>query len=258
MAERVRIGDIAIDQLTFEEALLELQRLVERGRGGRVFTPNVDHVVIAEEDLDFRQAYVAADLVLADGMPIVWAARILGNPLPAKISGSDLVMPLMRLSARRMWRVYLLGGAPGVPERALAVMKAQIPDLTIVGTASPVVNTGIRERHNEIIDGIRRADPDVVLVALGAPKQEVFIHQICGELPRAVFVGVGGSLDFIAGVQRRAPRWMSEFGLEWFYRLMRDPRRLWRRYLVRDPRFLVIIWRGWRERAHRLGNSRRS
>lgn len=243
MADRVHIGTIAVDRLTFDEALIRLQGLVERGQGGRVFTPNVDHVVIAEDDLGFREAYAAADLVLADGMPIVWASRVLGKPLPEKISGSDLVMPLMERAAQRGWRVYLLGGSPGVAEQARHLMEARITGLSIVGTSSPAIDTTSRSGYEEITRDISDAEADIVLVALGAPKQEVFIQQICRDLTQVVFLGVGGSLDFIAGVQKRAPRWMSENGLEWLFRLTHDPKRLWKRYLVRDPRFIVVLWR---------------
>lgn len=243
MVDRVHIGNIAVDRITFDEALAGCQQLVEQRRGGCVFTPNVDHVVVAEDDPSFREAYAVADLVLADGMPIVWASRFLGRPLPGKISGSDLVMPLMRRAAQRGWRIYLLGGAPGVAERARYVMEADISGLSIVGTSSPDVDTTSRRGYEKIISDIRAAEPDLVLVALGAPKQEVFIQQIYRDLSSVVFVGVGGSLDFIAGVQKRAPKWMSEHGLEWLFRLLHDPRRLWKRYLVRDPRFIVVLCR---------------
>src|SRR5207302_3276823 len=129
---RVRIGELAVDALNFAQALDAIEALI--GRGGAVFTPNVDHVVLAETDAEFRAAYSAAELCLADGMPLVWASRLLGRTLPEKVSGSDLVMPLMQLAARRRWRVYLLGGAPGSAEKAARIFRGM--GVTIAGIDS--------------------------------------------------------------------------------------------------------------------------
>ena len=240
--QRARLGHVPIDRVTFAEALEGISALVEARRGGMVFTPNVDHIVMADENPDFRRAYAAADLSLADGMPVVWASRALGAPVPEKISGSDLVSPLMELAEARGFRVYLLGGAEGVASLAALNLQRKHPRLVIAGTASPRVD--LREpasRRQGIIDDIRRAAPDLVLVALGAPKQELWIHQAAEALRPAVLLGVGASIDFLAGTARRAPAWISAAGLEWLYRLVQEPRRLWRRYLVQDPKFLSIF-----------------
>lgn len=236
---RFQLGSIAVDCLTFPETLDAVESLV--GRGGMVFTPNVDHVVRADSDARLRAAYAAADLSLADGMPLVWASRLLGPRLPAKISGSDLVVPLLERAGRLGWRVYFLGGAPGVAEKAAAILRAQIPQLQIVGTDAARVE--LDGPHEELAARIADSGADLVLVALGSPKQELFIHQVASSLRPAVLVGVGASLDFIAGASRRAPRWMSSIGLEWLHRLAQEPRRMWRRYLVRDPKFLSIVLR---------------
>lgn len=232
------MGEIPVDAVTFPQALEAIERLI--GRGGYVFTPNVDHVVTAEEDADFRAAYSAASLCLADGMPLVWASRLLGRPLPEKVSGSDLILPLMERAAAKGWRVYLLGGAPGAAEKAAQVFRAM--GVQIAGVDAPMLrDPRSAEERAPICEKIRRAVPDLILVAFGAPKQELFIH--CARLAPAVSFGIGASLDFIAGKARRAPRWMSERGLEWLYRLLSEPRRLWRRYLLRDPKFALIVWR---------------
>jgi N-acetylglucosaminyldiphosphoundecaprenol N-acetyl-beta-D-mannosaminyltransferase len=245
--DRVRFGELEVDSLSFAEALDAIEQLVRAGRGGTVFTPNVDHVVLAEEDLEFRRAYASASLSLADGMPLVWGSRLLGRPVPEKVSGSDLVGPLMERAAARRWRVYLLGAGPSVADKAAEILRAR-PGVDIAGVDAPVLTDphSARERA-PIMEKIRRADPQLVLVAFGAPKQELFIHAAREELRTAVALGIGASLDFIAGTMRRAPRWMSEHGLEWFYRLCREPGRLWRRYLVRDPKFALILFRMWRE-----------
>lgn len=242
--ERVQIGRLWLDVMSFANALCTIEQLVERGEGGSVFTPNVDHVVTAEDDAGFRAAYDAASLVLADGQPLLWASRLLRTSLPEKVSGSDLVWPLMELAGKKRWRVYLLGGNPGVAEAAadrfrseLGVEIVGIDDARIPEDAPPGA-------EDPAADRVRQAAPHLVLVALGAPKQEKWIHRSTARIGPAVALGIGASLDFIAGRARRAPRWMSRAGLEWIHRMAQDPGRLARRYLVKDPRFVGVILRG--------------
>jgi exopolysaccharide biosynthesis WecB/TagA/CpsF family protein len=243
---RLRIGNIDIDRLRFDEALDAIAGLVERGQGGSVFTPNIDHVVLAEHDAAFLEAYRHATLSLADGMPILWAARLLGKPIPEKVSGSDLILPLMGLAALHGWRIYLLGGAPGVAEEAAAAIRARYP-VEFAGIDAPPISVDPDDPKSwNALARIAEARPEIVLVALGAPKQEVWIHRNAAAFGPAVVIGVGASLDFIAGRVPRAPPWMSQAGLEWLYRLVHEPRRLWRRYLLRDPEFLGILLRTWR------------
>lgn len=246
---RVRIGHIDIDCVTFGEALERIVELVGRRAGGAVFTPNVDHVVKAERDDSFRQAYARASLCLADGMPLLWASRLLGSPLPEKVSGSDLVLPLAQLAVSRGWRIYLLGGAPGVAEEAACRMRREF-GTDVVGTDSPFIRAdGTADDAGAILKRLRSAEPDLVLVALGAPKQELWMDRFAPEIKPAVAIGVGGSLDFVAGRVRRAPRWMSRMGLEWLFRLAQEPRRMWRRYLLDDPAFVAIVARTRRRRS---------
>ncbi len=241
---RVRIGHVAMDPLRFEEAVDAVEDLVSKGDGGIVFTPNVDHIVLAEEDAEFRAAYGAADLSLVDGAAVLWAARALGVPLPAKVSGSDLLRPLIARAAERGWRVYLLGAAPGVAARAKEILERAYPGLQVVGTSSPDIGlTMSREAEDAVLEPVREARPHLLFLALGAPKQEVWAHRVRDRVRPAVILGVGASLDFVAGTAKRAPRWISEAGFEWLYRLLHEPRRLWRRYLVRDPKFLAIVLR---------------
>lgn len=249
---RLRIGRLWIDALTREEALDELIALVESGKGGAVFTPNVDHIVTAERHATFRRAYRWARLTFADGTPVVWASRLLGYRLPAKLSGSDLILPIGALAAARGWRVYLLGGAPGTAETVARRLRA-LYDTNIVGTDDAVVTVDAECRTSPIVARIREARPDVILVALGAPKQELWMFEVMPLLMPAVAIGVGASLEYVAGTIRRAPPWVSTIGLEWMFRLTQEPRRLWRRYLVNDPRFLLIVLRTMRlPRADRI------
>jgi N-acetylglucosaminyldiphosphoundecaprenol N-acetyl-beta-D-mannosaminyltransferase len=249
---RVKIGTIAIDALALDQAVDAIEDLVARGNGGMVFTPNVDHIVVAEDDATFRAAYQAADIALVDGTPVMWAARLLGTPLPEKVSGSDLVRPLAARAARCGWRVYLLGGRPGVAVRAKEILERDYPDLQIVGTSSPTIDLSksIAEQK-DVIDAIRATEPDLLFLALGAPKQEIFAHRIRGLVGPVVMLGIGASLDFVTGAARRSPAWMSAIGLEWVYRFAQEPDRLWRRYLLRDPRFLIVFARDARSRVAR-------
>jgi N-acetylglucosaminyldiphosphoundecaprenol N-acetyl-beta-D-mannosaminyltransferase len=248
---RVRIGHIDVDRVTFRQALDTIEDLVSRGEGGAVFTPNVDHVVKAEQNHAFRRAYAGATLSLADGMPLLWASRLLGSPLPEKVSGSDLILPLARLAGLKRWRVYLLGGSSGVAEEVGKRLERE-HGVHIVGTDSPIIQPdGSAADAEQILARLRAARPDLILVAFGAPKQELWIDGFAREIRPAVAIGVGGSLDFVAGRVRRAPRWMSRAGLEWLFRLVQEPQRLWRRYLVDDVAFIGIVARARRRTPSR-------
>lgn len=251
--ERVRLGTLQIDRLSFAGALDAIEALVNAREGGTVFTPNVDHVVVAEHHAAFRQAYAQASLSLVDGMPLLWAAKLLGVALPEKISGSDLILPLMQRAAEKQWRVYLLGAGPGVAEEAAKRLRAE-HGVNVVGTDAPMLSLDANpEVDGPVLERIRAARPDLLVVAFGAPKQELWMSRMAEAFKPAVGIGLGASLDFIAGTVRRSPAWMSKVGLEWLYRLSREPKRLWRRYLVNDPKFLAILGRDLRRpRAERL------
>ena len=245
---RVRIGQVAMDRFTFAEALDAIERLVESGAGGSIFTPNVDHIVLAEDDPDFREAYAQASVVLVDGMPVLWASRLLGDPLPEKVSGADLVEPLLRRAAARGWRTYLLGGEPGAAREAMERLAARGPVPPVVGIDDGRVALEDTPEQRAVVARVAAARPQLLLVATGAPKQERWILRNRAALGPVVAAGIGAGLDFLAGQKRRAPAWMSRVGLEWAYRLSQEPGRLWRRYLLNDPRFLAILWREHRRR----------
>lgn len=254
---RVRIGEANIDDLTLPLALEAIGDLVERREGGTVCTPNVDHVVLLERDARLRAAYASASLALADGAPIVWASRVLGTPLREKVSGSDLIGPLIALAAEKRWRVYLLGGGEGVGARAAERLARGAPGLQIVGIDARSIDVDHGSpAHDDVVAAISAARPDLVLCALGCPKQEILMHRIGGAVRPAVCIGVGAGLDFWAGTARRAPRWVSAAGLEWLHRLAHEPRRLWRRYLIRDPWFSLILLREIGKRIRDDGWSR--
>ena len=238
---RVRIGALWIDALTFDEALDEIERLVRQRRGGSVFTPNVDHIVNVERDLELRSAYESVDLSVADGQPVVWASHLLGTPVPEKISGSDLVPRLLARARERRFRVYILGGAEGVAALVSARLSAE--GIEVAGAEGPSVGLQATEDEAALVARVHAARADLVLVGLGSPKQERFIHRTRRALAPAVLLAIGATLDFLAGTVKRSPRWMSNAGLEWMHRLASDPRRLARRYLLNDPLFALVVWR---------------
>lgn len=244
MLKRIRLGQIYAHQVTFSEALSCIGDLIEQGRGGFVVTPNVDHVVQAEESEALRAAYQSASLSLVDGKPLVWLSHWMGEALPEKISGSDLVEPLIREASKEGWRVFLLGAAPGVGAKAAEVLQRDNPGLQLAGVHSPPFGFDEDEAEcQKVLSMIAEAKADLVLVALGCPKQELWMHRYKDALAPAVVLGIGATLDFIAGNVQRAPKWMSNAGLEWAYRLAREPRRLAHRYLVRDPQIVKVAWR---------------
>ncbi len=246
--QRFTIGSIAIDSLTFAQAIDAIDSLICQAKGGSVFTPNIDHVVNAEHNSCFRQAYQKASLCLVDGTPLMWASRLLGTPLPEKVSGSDLVIPLLERASQKGWRLFLMGGEAGVAHQAAEKLQQRFP-LTIVGIESPRISLAADDPDDSIamLAKIKEARPDLLLVALGSPKQELWIDRNLNKLRPAVAVAVGAGLDFVAGTVSRAPPWISKLGMEWLYRMAQEPRRLWRRYLVNDPKFLKILWRAWKK-----------
>jgi N-acetylglucosaminyldiphosphoundecaprenol N-acetyl-beta-D-mannosaminyltransferase len=236
-----------MDALTFDQAVDAIDDLVAAGDGGTIFTPNVDHIVQVEHNAVFRAAYDEVSLSVVDGQLLLWASYALGTPLPEKVSGSDLMLPLARRAAARKWRVYLLGGGPGVADLAASELKKQF-DIDIVGTDAPFVSPdGVPKEGPAVIERIAKARPHLLFVAFGAPKQELFMHRAASAIRPAVGIGVGAGFDFVAGRVKRAPRWISKSGLEWLYRLAQEPRRLAKRYLVDDPEFLAILARTLRE-----------
>jgi len=221
---------------------------------GYIVTPNVNHVCLLQRDAAFREAYTSAFLALPDGVPIMWAARLFGRPLPQKLSGSDLVPELTAFAAQSGMSVYFLGGLPGSAEKAVARLQQQHPALQVAGVYCPPFGF---ERDPDALEltlaRVDAAKPDLCFIALGSPKQELFMHRYHRRMGATVCVGVGAAFDMLSGRVQRAPRWLQASGMEWLWRLAQEPRRLWRRYLVEDTLFFRLLWREWlRQRRARL------
>lgn len=208
------------------------------GRGGWIITANLDFMRRWATDPVQRQLYASADIRVADGMPLLWAARLQGDHLPQRVTGSGLVWTLCERAAREGRGVFFLGGDEGAAQAASEVLTGHYPGLQVVGTASPWIGTAPSAAEVEAIgEAIGPVHPDVVLVAFGSPKQELVIEQLRASFPGAWFVGVGVSFSFVAGMIERAPPWVQRAGLEWAHRLAQEPRRLARRYLLEDLPF---------------------
>jgi N-acetylglucosaminyldiphosphoundecaprenol N-acetyl-beta-D-mannosaminyltransferase len=258
MRQTVGILGTPIDILDTEAVLQRLEQFVQERRFHQVATANTDFLINALSDPELQRILRNADLVMPDGMPVVWAARIMRSSLPERVTGADIVPELAALAARKGYRVFMLGGSPEVAQRARARLEADNPGLQIVGCVSPPVRPLLEMDHEAILAEIACAKPDILLVAFGNPKQEKWIdlnRESLREVP--VCIGVGGTFDFLAGKIPRAPIWMQRGGVEWFHRLIHEPRRLWKRY-VRDilqfSRYLLK--QGWAvRRARRAGTS---
>ena len=241
---RVRFGRVCVDAVDHAQALVAIENLVATQRGGAVYTPNVDHVVLAEQLPEFAEAYARADISLCDSQPLRWISPLFGPAIPERVAGSDFFLPLMRLASKREWRVFLLGGGPGVAEEG-AERLAREEGVTIAGTAAPTIGLTAEAGEEALVALIAKARPDLIVTLLGAPKGELWINRVRDRLRPAVAVQLGASLDFYLGRVRRAPVWMRQAGLEWLFRLIQEPRRLAHRYLVRGPRSLLILASTW-------------
>jgi len=228
-----------------DQVVSDLEAQIARARVGRyVVTLNIDILLTARSDPEHWAACRAAHLIVADGMPIVWASRLLGVGLPSRIAGADLALALVERAAARGHSVFLLGGRPEVGVRAATYLAKRWPALSIAGQVSPPFGfEDDVEANQRVVAAIRSARPQLLLVAFGAPKQEKWLHRHLSDCNVPVGVGVGGTFDFWAGTVRRAPRVLGSVGLEWLWRLAVEPRRLWRRYLIRDLGFVPLLLR---------------
>lgn len=239
---RMDFLNIKIDNLTMDEALQRIDFFVSEGTCRYIVTPNLDHIVTLEKDPVFAEAYKNADLILADGKPLLWISRWLKCPIKEKLSGADLFPRICQLAAEKEYKVFLLGAAEGVAAAAAEKLQKKYTGLRIVGTYAP--KYGFEEDQQElenIKSLIRMAKPDILGVALGSPKGEKFIYAHLQEYGVPLSISIGATLDFEAGKIRRAPRWMSDIGVEWLFRITQDPKRLIKRYWNDAVSILPII-----------------
>lgn len=226
------IFGIPFHDVTFDEAVAWSVRRMRSGSPGYMATANVDFIMQAWRDPELQRILLEADLVIADGAPIVWASGLFGPKLRERVTGSDITPMLAGACAKAGLSIFLLGGGPGVAEKAAEVLCKRHPDLQIAGTYSPPLATVLDMDHEDLLRRLREARPSLLLVAFGAPKQEKFINVNVHRWRVPLAIGIGGTLDFLAGAQIRAPVAVQRIGLEWFWRMLTNPKRLFRRYAV--------------------------
>lgn len=252
---------VPIAAVTRDEIERQIAADVGRDRGGWLITANLDHLRRLRSDRSgrTREMLRAATVVVADGMPLVWAARLAGDPLPERVAGSDMIFGLTARVGEAGGRVFLLGGRPGAADEAAAVLRSATPGLVIDTACPPFGFEHDDAQRNAVHAAVVAARPDVVFVALGFPKQDELIARLRHDHPHAWYLGIGASVDFVAGRVARAPRWMQRTGIEWIHRLVQEPRRLVVRYLVHGLPFAAQLF-AWalRRRLVADGPGRRS
>ena len=237
---RVDLGGVSIDRVNLDSAVDQVRYFLRSGKTNQIVTVNLDFVAIARRDADFRDTLNGADLAVADGMPLVWVSRMGDEPLPRRLTGVELVDECCQVAVETDTSIFLLGAAPGVADVAAERLRDRFPGLRIVGVYAPPFGPLTTEENERILQAIDAARPDFLFVALGAPQQDMWIRANRDRLDVPVCMGVGCVLDLLAGVVSRAPAWMQHAGLEWLFRLLQEPARLWRRYIVDDVP--VLAW----------------
>lgn len=251
----MKIDNVRLDEAA--ERVLDWCAMPRDAKCRYLVTPNVDHAVMMSHRGDLRAAYADAAMVVADGAPLIAASRLLGRALPERVAGSDLVPRLLQTggSKAQPLRVFLLGAGPGVADEAARSIEAKYPDVQVVGTHCPPLGFENNDADNQAaIDAVNAAQPDLLIIGLGAPKQELWAHRFHNQLQAKVAVCAGATIDFLAGHKQRSPVWMQRIGLEWFHRLATEPRRLAARYARDAWVFPQLVWQEWRAGQTANGN----
>ena len=247
---RVQMFDYEIDSLRMEEAVAQIVEWIAQDKHSCriVVTPNVNHTVLLQKHMGLQAVYRDADLVLADGFPIIVAAKLLNRWLPERVAGSELVPNLFSASSQKHPQTaYLLGAAPGVAEQAAVAIHERYRFVQVVGAYSPPMGFEMDQAENaSIVEKINDVKPDLLCVGLGAPKQELWLHRHREQLNVKVGLCIGATIDFMAGEKAQAPIWMRRSGLEWIHRILSEPKRLTGRYARDATVFPRLVWREWR------------
>lgn len=242
--KKVQLLNTYVNNLSMDESINAVEKLLHKDEKSYVVAVNVDVIMKIESDSELKELTDKADIVLVDGKPLIWISKIHKRPIKAKISGSDLVPKLCELAAERGYTMYILGGADGIAERAKEKLEKNLPGIKIVGTYAPPFGFEKNEEELIQINGmISEAHPDLLITCFGCPKQEKFIYRNMDKYDAKVSVSAGATVDFLAGNVKRAPKWMSEHGLEWFYRFLQEPKRMFKRYFVDDVKILKLVWK---------------
>lgn len=242
--ERIKLLNIYVDNINMKEAVDEVEKLANSSKYNYVVTPNVAHVVFLEEDKEFKEVYDNADLILTDGMPLIWISKYFKCPIKEKVSGSDLFPLICERAAINGHKIFILGAAEGVAKTAADKLCEKYKNLNVVGTYSPPYGFEKDKKEvKKVIDIVNEAEPHILFVGLGAPKQEKFIYKYRDELKVPVSLGIGAAIDFQAGNIKRAPRWMQSSGLEGFYRFFKEPKRMFKRVFIDDFKIFPLVFK---------------
>ncbi len=241
---RIPFMNTYIDNVSKTEAMEHIENCINNRIIGHVVTPNVDQIVKVENDSYFRQICNDAELLLADGHPLLWIAKWYKTPLKEKICGSDLVPELCEMAAKKGYSVFFLGAEPGVAAIAAEKLQTKYKGLKVAGVYSPPFGFEKKEQEIDEINKILLASKaDMLFVGMGVPKQDIFIYENKDKYKIPMSFSIGASIDFIAGTKKRAPRWMNEMGMEWVYRLFQEPKRMFKRYIVEDLKIFGLAWK---------------
>lgn len=242
VCRKVNIAGTGISDVSLEETMALFSEWIERSEKKRICVTPVNCVVWANRSPQLRHIYNEADLTLCDGVPLLWAARFTGSRLKGRVTGLDLLPFFSAVAAQKGYRMFFLGAKPGVGDYLAEQLARRHPGIQICGTyAPPMMKTFTPEENEKMIGLVNRAKPDVLWVSFTAPKQDFWIYEHFHRLNAKVMLGVGGSFEVTAGLIDRAPRWMQRAGTEWLYRLIKEPKRLWRRYLLEAPQILSML-----------------
>ena len=237
--KRADILGFPVNKMTLDDCVNILESFIPARKPRQLVLVNAAKIVKARFDKELRNIIFTADLVGADGLPIVWASKILSDPLPGRVNGTDLMERLVELAARKKYRLYLLGATQEIIEKTAADFQSQYPELILVGCRNGYFKDASEEQL--AVQEIADSRADILLVGMGTPMKENFICRNIGNLKVPVIHGVGGSFDIVGGLTKRAPLWMQNSGLEWLYRVYQEPLRMWRRYLVTNTIFIFMI-----------------
>lgn len=238
MSDCIEMMGCRIDNLSMEETLQKVDSFVKDGRPQQHVVVNVDKLVKASRDIELRRIINECALVNVDGMPVVWASRLLGKGLKERVAGIDLYEALMRRSAELGWRVFLLGAKEEVVSAVKVIYERRYPGLIVAGYRNGYWQA---EEEPRVVEQIKASRPDLLFVAISSPKKEQFLGRYQAEMKVPFAMGVGGTFDVAAGKVKRAPLWMQKSGLEWFYRFLQEPRRMFKRYFIDDVAFLWLL-----------------
>jgi len=235
---RVRVLGCPVDNLSLKETLQAIEEFIKSGRPHQHVVINADKVLKLRKDKKLKQIVESCDLINVDGQPIRWTAKLLGISFKERITGMDLMEELLELSSQKGYSVYFLGARKEIVREVVEIYTDKYPSLKVAGWRDGYWES---DEEKKVVQDIKRTKPEIVFVAISSPKKEFFIREYMNEMQVPFSMGVGGSFDIIAGIKKRAPKWMQKYGLEWLFRLCQEPGRLWKRYLIGNPIFIWLV-----------------